>query len=114
MNRETIYKEIQKVSSYQYFDIVYKQDEYTLIKDTIKLIDLDDEFIKVGFVGYQYTIPLSKVAYVCEANDIVLRYRLKSEYLGVKNTDERSLYLFNALTKLLGDKDKAVAFIERK
>lgn len=126
-----IYAEIQKCSSYQYFDITYKgKNDWELIKDTIKLIDYNENSIVVGGIGFQLTIPLNKIDYISEPNDIVLRYRLKSEYLSrsaivnhcLQNDDDKSdkyfenkgisNFIFNGLVKLLGNEEKALAFLQ--
>ena len=108
-----IYAEINAMSKYEYFDITYKANsDFEVIKDTIKLIEITENGLKVGAVGFVYTIPLEKIVFISEPNEVVLRYRLKSEYLGMKNTDNRSLFLFNAITHLFnGNKEKAVSFI---
>lgn len=112
MERNEIYLEIKNCSKYQYFDITYKGNEsWELVKDTVKLIDIDDNYIKVGGVGFQYTLPLEKVVYVDDPNDVVLKYRLKSEYLN-NSDDNISLILFKGLAKLFnGDTEKASKFV---
>ena len=130
MTKQEIYEEIKKCEQSGYFDITYKgKHDWELIKDTIKLVEISEETIKVGFAHSVYSIPLEKVAFISEPNDICLRYRLRDEYYQTCDrlnhfarndndmtsdyikTDLKRTQLFNHITKLLGSREKALAFI---
>ena len=130
-NWKDIYAEIKKCEQYGYFDITYKgKHDWEMLKDTIKFIEINEEKIKVGFAHCVYEIPLEKVLYVSEPNDICLKYRLRDDYYQVLarlehfarndndltadyiKADIQKTQLLAHIEKLVGSKEKVIAFLQ--
>ena len=134
MNFKETYKEIQKASKYQYFDICYWVNDWSCEVATCKFIDFDSEqeaFIVVGSTNWAKKIDLAKIRYIAEPNPIALKYELKKEYLqhrGIvarceQNDDDHSntyfenkgiaSYLYNALKQVMrADDNQVCKFLE--